>query len=68
MDVDGVSRASTDSFLDDVVPLQDKSDYVIGAGATRSATGGEAGVEHVTVESPNSERISTGNDDVSFYM
>ena len=51
-DYDRISRASSDSFLDDVVPLQDKTD-----GGKKA----EFVSDHVNMESPNiEERTSTG--------
>lgn len=56
-DYDRVSRASTDSFLDDVPPLQDRVD-----GATHGQGGITlAGKKAEHLESPNiEERTSTG--------
>ena len=64
-----MSRTSTDSCLDDSIPVQERADYTQ---ATSSGDGSSThreiaadvisavSADHVTVESSNSERISTG--------
>ena len=54
---DDVSRTSTDSYLDDVIPLQDRSECLVGAVQGSAAVSSKTSL---TVESPNDERFSTG--------
>ena len=51
---DRISRTSTDSYLDEMVPPQDRTDYVSAAAARLT------GAEQASAEGPSDERISTG--------